>query len=55
MSGRRYALTDSIPGILAAIVLLIMNRDVLWNRAGIVIPPIQQHRRFLFGVPALYH
>ena len=48
-------MTYSIIGILAAVILLIINRDVLWNRDGQKPAATQRHyRRFLMGVFAYY-
>lgn len=48
-------MTYSVIGLLAAIVLLITNRDIFWSAKNAVIPNIQHlYRRFLFGVLAYY-
>ena len=48
-------MTYSIIGILAAVILLIMNRDVLWNQSGGAVSPVQRnYRRFLLGVLCYY-
>ena len=44
-------MTYSIIGILASILLLIINRDVFWNRDGITLTKtMQTYRVFLMGV-----
>jgi len=53
-SGGR-GMTSSIIGILAAIILLIINRDVLWDREGGALTATQKcYRGFLYGVMAYY-
>ena len=48
-------MTYSIIGILAAIILTITNRDVLWKVDGAVLTNTQKsYRNFLFGVMAYY-
>ncbi len=48
-------MTYSIIGMLAAIILLIINRDVLWNSDGADIPPVRRnYRLFLMGVMVYY-
>ena len=48
-------MTYSIIGILAAIILLITNRDVLWKVDRAVLTSTQKsYRKFLFGVMAYY-
>ena len=48
-------MTYSIIGILAAILLLITNRDLLWLRPGAGATPTQRHYRFfLIGVLCYY-
>ena len=48
-------MTYSIIGILAAIILVIINRDVLWKVDGAVLTTTQKsYRSFLFGVMAYY-
>ena len=48
-------MTYSIIGILAAIILLIINRDVLWKADRAALTSTQKsYRRFLFGVMAYY-
>ena len=48
-------MTYSIIGILAAIILLITNRDVLWKVDRAALTPTQKsYRGFLFGVMAYY-
>ena len=48
-------MTYSIIGILATILLLIGNRDVLWTQAGTEYTPTRKHyRRFLLGVLVYY-
>ena len=45
----------SIIGILAAIILLIINRDVLWNLNGSSASRTRRcYRHFLMGVMAYY-
>ena len=48
-------MTYSIIGILAAIILVIINRDVLWKADGEALTSTQKsYRAFLFGVMAYY-
>ena len=47
-------MTYSIIGILAAIILLIINRDVLWESGSALTPTQKSYRRFLRGVLAYY-
>ncbi len=48
-------MTYSIIGILASIILLIINRDVLWKRDDVELAPTERHyRRFLLGVLGYY-
>ena len=48
-------MTYSIIGILASIILVIINRDVLWKVDGAVLASTQKsYRSFLFGVMAYY-
>ena len=48
-------MTYSIIGILAALCLIITNRDVLWYRESGGLSPVQQkYRLFLFGVLTYY-
>ena len=47
-------MTYSIIGILAAIILLIINRDVLWESGSALTPTQKSYRRFLWGVLAYY-
>ena len=48
-------MTYSIIGILAAIILLIINRDVLWKADRAALTSTQKsYRSFLFGVMAYY-
>ena len=48
-------MTYSIIGILAAVILVIINRDVLWKAAGAALTSTQKsYRAFLFGVMAYY-
>ena len=48
-------MTYSIIGILASIIMLIINRDVLWQRnAGSLTQGERNYRYFLFGVMAYY-
>ena len=48
-------MTYSIIGILAAIILVITNRDVLWKADGAALTSTQKsYRSFLFGVMAYY-
>ena len=48
-------MTYSIIGILATILLLIGNRDVLWTKDGAEYTPTRKHyRRFLFSVLSYY-
>ena len=48
-------MTYSIIGILAAIILLIINRDVIWNRNGKNMPvTLKNYRDFLLGVMLYY-
>ena len=48
-------MTYSIIGILAAVILLISNRDVLWNaQPGALNPTQRNYRSFLLGVMAYY-
>ena len=46
-------MTYSIIGILAAIVLVIINRDVLWDRKGAE-QTQRNYRYFLLGVLSYY-
>ena len=46
-------MTYSIIGILASLILLINNRDILWGARGLT--PVQRnYRLFLMGVTAYY-
>ena len=46
-------MTYSIIGILASLILLINNRDILWGARGLT--PVQRnYRLFLMGVMAYY-
>ena len=46
-------MTYSIIGILAAIILLIINRDVLWGADGRALSKTDNnYRRFLMGIMA---
>ena len=48
-------MTYSIIGILAAIILLITNRDVLWRQGDDSATQTERHyRRFLLGVLSYY-
>ncbi|MBR1986590.1 MAG: response regulator [Mogibacterium sp.] len=48
-------MTYSIIGILAAITLVITNRDVLWKAEGVALTSTQKsYRSFLYGVMAYY-
>ena len=48
-------MTYSIIGILATVVLVIINQDVLWRRDGQKLTETQQcYRQFLFGVMSYY-
>ena len=48
-------MTYSIIGILAAVILLINNRDVLWNQEGKALSQTQRnYRGFLMGVLCYY-
>ena len=48
-------MTYSIIGILAAIILVIINRDVLWKADGEALSSTQKsYRYFLYGVMAYY-
>ena len=48
-------MTYSIIGILAAIILVIINRDVLWKADGEALTSTQKsYRYFLYGVMAYY-
>ena len=48
-------MTYSIIGILAVFVLVIINRDVLWNRDHYEFTPAQEnYRKFLLGVLCYY-
>ena len=48
-------MTYSIIGILAAVILLITNRDIFWIKKGTTFTKTQRlYRRFLFGVLAYY-
>lgn len=50
-----FAMTYSIIGILAAIILFIINRDVFWVSDNKKLAMTQRHyRRFLLGVLAYY-
>lgn len=44
----------SVIGILAIIIHLILNEDVLWGRDGASFLAAREYRRFLFGVLAYY-
>ena len=48
-------MTYSIIGILAAVILLIINRDIIWNNGETAMSPINRnYRRFLMGVMSYY-
>ena len=48
-------MTYSVIGILAAVILLIINRDLLWYRSGRELSATQKnYRAFLLGVMAYY-
>ena len=48
-------MTYSIIGIIASIILLIINRDVIWNREGKDMPvTLRNYRAFLMGVMMYY-
>lgn len=48
-------MTYSIIGILAAIILVIINRDVLWKADGEALTSTQKsYRNFLYGIMAYY-
>lgn len=47
-------MTYSIIGILAILVLVIINQDVLWSKNVDVVPAHNAYRNFLFGVLAYY-
>ena len=48
-------MTYSIIGILASVILFIINRDVIWYRgSGELSPSRRNYRFFLFGVTAYY-
>ena len=54
VSGGEY-MTYSIIGILASIVLVISNRDILWVRSAEPLSPVlKNYRYFLFGVLGYY-
>ena len=42
-------MTYSIIGILAAIILIIINKNVLWHRDGKLNPALRSYRHFLCG------
>ena len=47
-------MTYSIIGILAFIILIIINKDVLWHDDGKMHPALRSYRLFLWGVMAYY-
>ena len=48
-------MTYSIIGILAAVILLIINRDIIWNNGETAMSPTNRnYRRFLMGVMSYY-
>lgn len=48
-------MTYSIIGILAGIILLIINRDILWARKDQILTETQRkYRHFLMGVMSYY-
>lgn len=48
-------MTYSIIGILAGIILLIINRDILWARKDQILTETQRkYRHFLLGVMSYY-
>ena len=41
-------------GLLAALILAVVSKDVLWKRDAAASPVVKAYRRFLFGVMAYY-
>ena len=53
-SGRRIVMTYSIMGILAAIIQVIINRDVLFGNGSGMTPTQRNYRAFLLGTLCYY-
>ena len=47
-------MTYSIMGILAAVIQVIINRDVLWGNRGEMTPTQRNYRAFLIGTLCYY-